>query len=77
MTSVRLHLTFPEHQVREPMVWRLGQDYGLKTNIRRANVDEGTAWFLLDVDGEPTDVEQAIAWLEAEGVKVDRIPDDG
>ena len=77
MTSVRLHLTFPPHQVREPMVWRLGQDYGLKTTIRRANVDEGTAWFLIDVEGEPSDIEQAIAWLEAEDVKVDRIPSDG
>ena len=77
MTHAQLHLTFPEHLVREPMVYRLGRDFGLQTNIRRANVDEHTAWFIIDLDGEDADVERAVTWLEGEGVKVDRIPIDG
>jgi ABC-type methionine transport system ATPase subunit len=77
VTGVRLHLTFGEHQVREPIVYRIGRDFGLQTNIRRANVDDRTAWFLLDLEGDAADVERAIAWLQDEGVKVDRIPTDG
>jgi ABC-type methionine transport system ATPase subunit len=77
VAHAQLHLTFPEHLVREPMVYRLGRDFGLQTNIRRANVDDHTAWFIIDLDGEENDLERAVAWLEGEGVKVDRIPIDG
>ena len=77
MTRLQLHLTFPEQLVREPMVYRVGKDFGVQTNIRRANVDEHTAWFIIDLQGEEADVERAVGWLEAEGVKVDRIPIDG
>jgi L-aspartate semialdehyde sulfurtransferase ferredoxin len=73
----RFHLTFSEDQLREPMVYRVGRDFGIQTNIRRANVDELAAWFLIDFDGEPEDIDRAVAWLEQEGVKVDRIPIDG
>jgi hypothetical protein len=59
------------------MVYRVGRDFGVQTNIRRANVDELAAWFLIDFDGEPEDIDRAVAWLEQEGVKVDRIPIDG
>jgi ABC-type methionine transport system ATPase subunit len=73
----QFHLTFPPDKQREPMVYRIGRDFGVQTNIRRANVDELTAWFLIELEGTPDDVERAVAWLENEGVKVDRIPIDG
>ncbi len=75
--KAQFHLTFPEHLVREPMVYRLGKDFDLVTNVRRANVDEVAAWFIIDVEGSPDDVERALEWLGTEGVKVDRIPIDG
>jgi hypothetical protein len=71
---VQLHLSFPEHLVREPMVYRLGREFDLVTNIRRANVDERTAWFIIDVEGAEGDVDRAVSWLESEGVRVERIP---
>ena len=72
----QFHLTFPEQLVREPMVYRLGKDFNLVTNIRRANVEELAAWFIIDVEGNPHDIDRALEWLRAEGVKVDRIPID-
>jgi len=77
MASAQFHLTFPEHLLREPMVYRIGNDFSLRTNIRRANVDERSAWFIMDFEGEDADIDRALAWLESEGVKVDRIPVDG
>jgi len=77
MPSARFHLTFPEHLLREPMVYRIGSEFSLRTNIRRANVDEGSAWFIMDFEGDEQDIERAVAWLEREGVQIDRIPVDG
>ena len=73
----QFHLTFPEHLIREPMVYRVGQEFEVQTNIRRANVDEQAAWFIIDFDGEEAEIERAVAWLSAEGVRVDRITIDG
>jgi L-aspartate semialdehyde sulfurtransferase ferredoxin len=71
----RLHLTFPEHLIDEPVIHRLGKDFDLVTNIRRANVDERFAWVILEVDGESDVVEDAVRWLTDQGVEVDRIED--
>jgi len=73
LTRARLHLTFPEHVIQEPIVYRLGKDFGLITNIRRANVEERFGWVILEVDGPEDDVAHAVAWLEEQGVQVDRI----
>ena len=73
----QFHLTFPEHLVREPMVYRVGREFEVQTNIRRANVDEQTAWFIIDFEGEEAEIDRAVAWLAAEGVRVDHIPIDG
>jgi ABC-type methionine transport system ATPase subunit len=75
VTTRRLHLTFPEHLIDEPVIHTLGKDFGLVTNIRRANVDERFAWVILEVDGEPNVVEDAVRWLADRGVQVDRIED--
>jgi L-aspartate semialdehyde sulfurtransferase ferredoxin len=76
VTRARLHLTFPEHVIQEPIVYRLGQEFGLVTNIRRANVEERFGWVILEVDGTGDDVARAVAWLTEQGVQVDRIADD-
>ena len=76
MTRARLHLTFPEHAVQEPIVYRLGQDFDLVTNIRRANVEERFGWVILEVDGPEDEVARAVSWLTGQDVQVDRIGDD-
>jgi L-aspartate semialdehyde sulfurtransferase ferredoxin len=77
MTLAQFHLTFPPALAREPTVFSLGTDFDVQVTIRRANVDEQAAWFILDVDGEPKEIERAVAWLVERGVVVDRIAIDG
>ena len=77
MTRARLHLTFSERALQEPIVWRLSHEFGLVTNIRRANVEERGGWVILEVDGTEDDVARAVAWLTDQGVQVDRIGEEG
>jgi ABC-type methionine transport system ATPase subunit len=76
VTGARLHLTFPEHLIQEPVIYRIGKDFDLVTNIRRANIEERIGWVILEVDGSEQAVHDAVAWLEEQGVQVDRIGDD-
>jgi hypothetical protein len=76
VTRAKLHLTFPEHAMGEPIVYKLGQDFGLITNIRRANVEERFGWVILEVDGDEDQLARGVSWLEGQGVQVDRILDE-
>ena len=75
MIDVRVKLTFPEELVRQPFIARLARDHGVEPNIRRANVDEHEGWIVCEIDGEPSKVESALAWLRDQGVRVDLLGD--
>ncbi|MFB3739293.1 MAG: NIL domain-containing protein [Candidatus Velamenicoccus archaeovorus] len=73
MIKARFHLTFPEHLINEPVIHRVGREFDLVTNIRRANIEEHQAWVILEVEGEEGSVARAVGWLTGQGIQVDRI----
>ncbi|HXF71622.1 MAG TPA: NIL domain-containing protein [Actinomycetota bacterium] len=77
MTRARFHLTFPEHLIEEPILYRVGQRFGVVTNIRRANIDERSAWVILEMEGAEEEIAKAVHWLAERGVQVDRIGTGG
>ena len=44
MVKQRVKFTFPTALVKEPIIYRLGRDYNVVTNIRRADVQEEAGW---------------------------------
>ncbi len=70
---LRVYLTFDERTVREPIIWKLGREFDVVTNIRTAEVKNHMGLVGLEIDGEDDVVEAAVKWLEAQGVKVDPI----
>ncbi len=74
MSRARLHLTFPANLISEPVIQRVGSDFRLFVNIRRANLEEDRGgWVILEVDGDDGAIAAAIAWLTGQGLQVDRI----
>ena len=73
----RFHLTFPQHLIDEPLIYNLGREFDVVTNIRRANVEESIAWVILELDGAEDEVARALEWLAERGVEIERIPEDG
>jgi hypothetical protein len=41
------------------------------TNIRRADVTRDHGWVLLEVSGEPDELDRGVEFLESKGVKVE------
>lgn len=66
------HLTFAGDLVSEPVLWELAHEFGLRTNIRRANVEEDLAWVIVEVRGDR--VAEAKQWLVDRGVEVADLP---
>jgi ABC-type methionine transport system ATPase subunit len=73
----RFHLTLPGDLVEEPVIHTIGTRFPVVTTIRRANLEEGSGWIILEMEGPDDAVEDAVAWLQERGVTVDRLEDQG
>ena len=76
MTKRQVMFTFPQKLIREPIIYNLGQQFSVVTNIRRADVSEDRGWVVLELEGEEGDIEQGIAWVTSKGVRVDPVIGD-
>jgi len=76
MIKRRLMFTFTEEQIKEPVIFTLGQQFNIVTNIRRADLSEDEGWVVLELEGEESDIEQGIAWVTSKGVRVNSVDED-
>ena len=76
MSKQRVKFTFPTELVKEPVIYRLGHDFNLVTNIRRADVREEMGWVVLELDGEDSEIERGLQWVGSTGVRVDPVSGD-
>lgn len=63
--------TRTSEQVKEPVLYRLGKDFNVVTNIRRAQVTEDSAFVEVEIDGSLEEVQRAISWLHTTGLHID------
>ena len=73
MASIKVHITFPEEKIKDPVIYQIGKEYNVITNIRKADVTEKTGWVDLELTGDPKEIERAVQGLKNKGVIVDPI----
>jgi ABC-type methionine transport system ATPase subunit len=76
MEKKLVHLVFPQHLIKEPAIWKIGKEFEVVTNIRRANVTKEFGWVDLELDGEIEEIEKAMDYLKEKGVGVSPIERD-
>lgn len=76
MGKQRVKFSFPTEMVKEPVIYQLGRDFEIVTNIRRADVREDIGWVVLELDGDDAEIERGLAWVGATGVRVDPVSGD-
>ena len=76
MTLRRIRLTFPETLIQEPIIYQMGHEFQVITNIRMADVDARVGWVILELDGTDAEIQRAIDWTESKGVRVDPVTGD-
>lgn len=76
MANKKVMLTFPPELVREPVIYQLGKNFSLVTNIRRADVTEDRGWVLLELEGNQNNIAKAIEWINSKGIRIDPISGD-
>lgn len=76
MAKRRVMFTFPQQLITEPVIYSLGIQFKVVTNIRRADITEDRGWVVLEVEGREEDIERGLAWVTSKGVRVDPVVGD-
>ena len=71
MAIRRVRLTFEGDLITDPVIYQLGKDFDIVTNIRRAEVHTDVGWVILELDGAEAELDMALAWAAGKGVRVD------
>ena len=76
MVTKRVRFTFPQELIKEPVIYKLGVDFGIVTNIRRADIRDDMGWVVLELEGDGDVVDEGLEWVISTGVRVDPIAGD-
>jgi hypothetical protein len=76
MAKQRVKFTFPQELITLPIIYELGKQFQLVTNVRRADVTEDRGWVVLELEGPIEEIERGLEWVVAKGVRVDPVPGD-
>ena len=73
MVKRQVMLTFPQELLKEPIIYNLGQQFKVVTNIHLADITEDRGWLMLEIEGEDKQIEDGLAWVMSKGVRVDTV----
>ena len=71
MVKRRLMFTYPSELIREPIIFNLGEQFNIVTNIHLADISEDRGWVVLELEGEEKDIEEGIAWATSKGMRIE------
>ncbi|MCE0498371.1 MAG: NIL domain-containing protein [Methylacidiphilales bacterium] len=69
----RFWLTFDGETNRKPLICEMARKFDVIFNIRNASVTPAIGLIALELEGERTVVQKAVAWFESNGVQVEPV----
>lgn len=76
MAKKQVTLVFPQHLIKEPVIYMMAKEHDVIPNIRRAKVTETVGEVTLELEGAEDNLTRAVAFLEKRGVKVEPVVGD-
>lgn len=62
VTSRHIKFIYPPELLHQPVIYQLGKQFNIVTNIRRANVSDSHGWVDMELQGDASDIERALDW---------------
>jgi ABC-type methionine transport system ATPase subunit len=76
MAKRRIRLFFSTQLVTEPIVYEIGRQFEVVTNIRGGEILSDSGWLYLELSGDDDEIDRAIEWALDRGVRVDPVEGD-
>ena len=78
MAKTRVRFSFPPKLIKDPIIYLVGKNFKLVTNIRRAEVEENKGWVILELEGEEAEIKRgwtgwqsrAYAWIRSQAMSL-------
>jgi len=70
MAKRQFTIKYPPELLHEPIIYNLGQQFHLVTNIMIADISEDRGWMVLELEGKVADIEEGITWAISRGIQV-------
>ena len=72
----RVRLTFPQHLIKEPVIFNMAKKYDIMPNIRRARVTDTIGEMILELEGAGENLKNGVESLKQKGVEVEFVEGD-
>lgn len=72
----KVKLIFPQHLVKEPVIFTMAKNYDVMPNIRRARITDTLGEMVLIIEGTQENLEKGLDALKTQGVEVELIESD-
>ena len=73
MVKRRDMLTFPKELLKESVIYNLGQQFEVITNIHLADITEDRGWLVVELEGDEKQIDDGLAWVMTKGVRIDPV----
>ena len=71
MTTIHIRLIYPPHLLHAPVIYEMGKEFGVVTNLRRANVEDVHGQVEMEMIGAPSALRGAVEWARAQGLQIE------
>lgn len=72
----RVKLTFPQHLIKEPVIFTMAKQFDVIPNIRRARITDTVGEMILELEGTDEHVGKGLHWLREKGIEVELVEGD-
>ena len=69
----RVYLTYNDKNIKDPLIYEMGHKFRVITNIRGATIQKDLGLVTLGLEGDESEIDRALEWIAAKGVKVEPI----
>ena len=76
MARKQVTLIFPQHLIKDPVIYTMSKECEVMPNIRRAKITETVGEMTLELEGAEENLTRAVAFLEKKGIKVEPVGGD-
>lgn len=74
--KTRVKLTFPQDQIKEPILFTTAKKFDIMPNIRRARVTATVGEVVLEFEGAEENINLGIDYMKQQGVDVELVEGD-
>ncbi len=67
------HVKFIYPPALLPVIYQLGKQFNIVTNIRRADISDSHGWVDIELQGDARDIQRALDWAHQQGLYLEPV----